>query len=147
MKMMETGGYDGVFVDALFHWTHYRDPHTARVGRKHGDRWCHLWCLPGHEAALHEVARAIGMRTQWFQNKPYFPHYDLVPPRREAALKLGVREMAPGNLRRQIAVDWRGRNWRVGEVMGEASAVGFVLVVGEVDLSGTLVRVDVQQQG
>ncbi|HEY1170999.1 MAG TPA: DUF4031 domain-containing protein [Verrucomicrobiae bacterium] len=135
----------GVFVDELFRWPHYRDPHTARVGAKHGDMWCHLWCLPGHEEALHEVAQAIGMKSAWFQNKPFHPHYDLVPPRREAAVKLGVRTVMAPNLRRQIATEWKGRAWRIGEVLGAPTApAGMVFVAVEVGLEGEIIRVNME---
>ena len=38
---------------------------------------------------LHELARAIGLRRAWFQDKRV-PHYDLTPSRREAALRAGA---------------------------------------------------------
>lgn len=39
------------------------------------------------------MARKVGMKPEWFQDKPGFPHYDLVPPRRAAALAAGAKEM------------------------------------------------------
>ena len=38
------------------------------------------------------VAEAIGMRRDWFQPTS-FPHYDLLRPRREAAVRLGAVEL------------------------------------------------------
>lgn len=42
--------------------------------------------------ALHAMARRIGMKLAWFQNRPGFPHYDLVPSKRAAAIRLGAVE-------------------------------------------------------
>lgn len=39
---------------------------------------------------LHAMAIAIGMRRAWFQDKPSMPHYDLVPARRQKAVRLGA---------------------------------------------------------
>ena len=33
---------------------------------------------------LHAMAVQIGMKREWFQNKPRLPHYDLTPRRRRA---------------------------------------------------------------
>jgi len=38
---------------------------------------------------LHEMADAIGMRREWFQDKRY-PHYDVNDERRAMALELGA---------------------------------------------------------
>lgn len=81
-----------VFVDDLFMFVS-NQPQARRVGERHGHRWCHLFCEPGNEFQLHFIAYAVGMRPQWFQDKQGFPHYDLVPPRRIAAVKLGVTEV------------------------------------------------------
>lgn len=44
--------------------------------------------------ALHVMAQKIGMKRAWFQAQHAdFLHYDLVPPRRAAALKLGAVEI------------------------------------------------------
>jgi hypothetical protein len=32
------------------------------------------------------------MKREWFQNKPCFPHYDLVPTRRAVAIRYGAVE-------------------------------------------------------
>ncbi|HWA07955.1 MAG TPA: DUF4031 domain-containing protein [Opitutaceae bacterium] len=77
------------YVDPLFVFP-ARNARVRRVGERHGHRWCHLWADTLEE--LHTMAAKIGMRPEWFQDKPGFPHYDLVPPRREAALKLGAIE-------------------------------------------------------
>lgn len=83
-----------IYVDDIFAWTaeDTRDPQARRVGARHGHRWCHLWCDEGEEEQLHALAAKVGMKRQWFQNKPGFPHYDLVPTKRAAAIKHGANE-------------------------------------------------------
>lgn len=71
--------------------------------------WCHMWCDQGNEEALHEIAKSIGMKSIWFQDKPGFPHYDLVPRRRHVAIRFGAM---PRNLRDWIA-EKRKRRCRV----------------------------------
>jgi hypothetical protein len=41
---------------------------------------------------LHAMATSIGMRREWFQDRPDLPHYDLVPARRARAVALGAIE-------------------------------------------------------
>lgn len=65
---------------------------ARRVGSRHDHQWSHLWTDPGNEEELHRVARAAGMKRVWFQPKPGFPHYDLVPSRRAAAIEAGAVE-------------------------------------------------------
>lgn len=57
-----------------------RESQAFRVGQRHGHRWCHMWADTLEE--LHAMAARIGMRRAWFQDKPSFPHYDLVPTRK-----------------------------------------------------------------
>lgn len=78
-----------VYVDQPFR-CESRDPQAARAGRRHGHRWCHMWSEDLD--ALHDMAARIGMKRAWFQDKPGFPHYDLVPTRRAAAVALGAVE-------------------------------------------------------
>jgi hypothetical protein len=80
-----------VHVDALFVCPS-SNAQAFRVGLRHGHQWCHLFCDPGDEEQLHMVARKVGMKREWFQNRPGFPHYDLVPPKREKAVTLGVTQ-------------------------------------------------------
>jgi hypothetical protein len=50
---------------------------------------CHL-TTDGPVGDLHAFAARIGMKRAWYQDHPVMPHYDLVPKRRAAALKLGA---------------------------------------------------------
>jgi hypothetical protein len=77
-----------IYVDDTFTWP---AKHTAPAARRHGHRWCHLWCDPGEEAALHTLAQGIGLLRSWYQTaNPRFPHYDLVPAKRKLAIDHGA---------------------------------------------------------
>jgi hypothetical protein len=55
-------------------------------------RWSHMTTDQADLAELHKMAGDIGMKGAWFQNKQGFPHYDVVPSKRAAAVKLGAVE-------------------------------------------------------
>lgn len=65
---------------------------AAAVGRRNGDRWCHLWADSPSE--LQAFARQLRLKPSWFQNKPSFQHYDLTPAKRKLALMMGARKMS-----------------------------------------------------
>ena len=52
----------------------------------------HLAALDGDLDALHDFARKIGMKREWFQDKNVrAPHYDLMTPRKRAlAIRAGA---------------------------------------------------------
>ncbi len=78
-----------IYVDRLrVHRSRTEPARTA--GEQFGHRWCHLWS--DDLDALHAMAAALGIRREWFQDRPGFPHYDLPPFRRERALALGAVE-------------------------------------------------------
>lgn len=58
---------------------------------RHGNRWCHMYADTLEE--LHEMAAKIGMRREWFQDKPSLAHYDLTPPKRAQAIKAGAQSV------------------------------------------------------
>ena len=49
-------------------------------------------------AELHAMARAIGMKRQWFQGQASFPHYDVSVARRKEAVRLGAVEVGRRDL-------------------------------------------------
>lgn len=51
--------------------------------------WCHMFSV--NEDTLHIMAYKIGLKRSWFQDKPSFPHYDLSPTKRRAAIQLGAK--------------------------------------------------------
>jgi hypothetical protein len=106
-----------ILVDDIREWD--VSGKSAQVQRC-GSLWCHMFALqpwdPAYIARLHEVAGQIGMRRAWYQHKASMPHYDLVPRRRAAALKLdGVRECTDEEL---VAVLRLHRTWLRGEMFG-----------------------------
>ncbi|HET9080180.1 MAG TPA: DUF4031 domain-containing protein [Trebonia sp.] len=78
----------------------------ARVGRASG-HWSHLFADPRDDAAeLHALAAAIGLRRAWYQDKSWpHGHYDVVEPRRQAAIAAGA-----------VPVTWQ----ETGRMMAEA---------------------------
>lgn len=72
-----------VYVDQLFDTTG-----LAKKGWPYKQA-CHMYADTLTE--LHEMAKHIGHRREWFQDhKPEFPHYDLTAQRRQLALKYGA---------------------------------------------------------
>ena len=54
-----------------------------------GQFYCHMWADTLDE--LHVMADRIGLQRSWFQTKnARFPHYDLAPSKRAAALRHGA---------------------------------------------------------
>lgn len=53
---------------------------------------CHLYADTTEE--LHAFAAKLSLEREWFQDKPFFPHYDLTPSKRKVAVHLGAVEAA-----------------------------------------------------
>ncbi|MDD5006633.1 MAG: DUF4031 domain-containing protein [Candidatus Omnitrophica bacterium] len=77
-----------VYVDNLMDW-----------GWKYG-KSCHL--MADTEKELHDFARSIGCKRNWFQTKSS-PHYDLTESRRKRAVEKGAIELD----RRQAVELWK----------------------------------------
>lgn len=67
----------------------------AKLGRFPG-LWSHLMVSPDDDLAeLHEFAARIGMRREWFQDKPWpRAHYDVPEFRRREAIRAGAVPIA-----------------------------------------------------
>lgn len=78
-----------VYVDPLF-VAKSKNPQAFRVGQRHGHQWCHFFADFQDRNLLHQIAARIGMRREWFDEDKDGGHYDLVPPKREAAIALGA---------------------------------------------------------
>jgi hypothetical protein len=63
-----------------------KDSHTRRWGKQ----WSHMW-TDGNIEDLHQMAKRLGLKREYFQDKPGFPHYDIIPIKRKLALKLGAQ--------------------------------------------------------
>ncbi len=80
-----------IYVDKI---TRYSLTSIGPAARRVGQHWCHLWCDAGEDEALHLFAACIGMRRAWYQQEgKRWPHYDLTPRRRAAAIAAGAIEM------------------------------------------------------
>ncbi len=75
-----------VFVDSIRR-IFPRDKHA----RRYGQYWCHMFA--DTEAELHEMAEKVGLKRAYFQNDNV-AHYDMTPPKRDQALRLGAVKMS-----------------------------------------------------
>lgn len=78
-----------VYVDEIKDYTWIA---KAR-GLRH-THWCHL--TADTEPELHAFAARLGLRRSWFQKKSdrdYRWHYDITPPKRAQAVRLGAQEV------------------------------------------------------
>ena len=78
------------YVDKLF-----QALPQGKQAKRHGKFWCHLWpaeATPENLKALHDLARAIGLKESYFQTHKWFPHYDLTPSKRLLAIGQGAIE-------------------------------------------------------
>ncbi len=75
-----------VYVDQI---TTYSPTIIQGQARMWGNQWSHLW-TNGDIEELHIFAEAIGLKREWFQPHHIFDHYDIVPSRRDRALRAGA---------------------------------------------------------
>ncbi|MEU7240268.1 DUF4031 domain-containing protein [Streptomyces sparsogenes] len=78
-----------VYVDEVRDYTL-----IAKARRLRHTHWCHL--TADTEQELHEFAKRLGLRRSWFQKKSdrdYRWHYDITPPKRAQAVRLGAVEI------------------------------------------------------
>lgn len=74
-----------VYVDPLREWGwRLRGEQTAS---------CHLFS-DGEDEELHQFAKALGLKREWFQPHRVCAHYDLTPARRAQAVALGAKEVS-----------------------------------------------------
>ena len=71
-----------VYVDEPMNYGHEVAGYVGRARKLF--RWGHMIADTVEE--LHAMADKIGLRREWFQKD----HYDLVPTKRKAAMKLGA---------------------------------------------------------
>lgn len=79
-----------VYVDKP---TTYLKNQMSPAVQKYGEhvKWCHMFADDIQE--LHGFALKLGLKLSWFQNKPSFPHYDIVQTKRQQAVLLGAKEV------------------------------------------------------
>jgi len=67
-------------------------------------------------AILHEAARLLGLRREWFRDPPKsMPHYDLCRSKREKAVAIGIEELDMGETGRIVRA-WREFRRQGGQV-------------------------------
>ncbi len=69
-----------IYVDPIEHYEDSKLPYKD---------WCHMTVI-GNIQTLHDMAGKIGLKRQWFQRHPTFPHYDLTPGKRAKAIAYGA---------------------------------------------------------
>lgn len=63
----------------------------VKSAKWHYDHACHLVADSVEE--LQDFARKLGLKSSWFQDRPYLPHYDLTTGKRTKAVRLGAIEL------------------------------------------------------
>lgn len=53
-----------------------------------GRSWCHLVADSLDE--LHAFAAQLGLKRHWFQERSYYPHYDVTMSVRDKAIRIGA---------------------------------------------------------
>jgi len=72
--------------------TIYIDETQYDIGLKNLYGWFHI-ITDGELEELHEFAIRLGLKRNWFQNKPKRPHYDAYKTKRKIAIDLGAIEI------------------------------------------------------
>jgi len=62
------------------------------IDKKGNMGWSHLIADSIHE--LHDFAIKIGLKPNWFQEKPEKPHYDVKGMMRKRAIESGAKEIS-----------------------------------------------------
>jgi|TARA_Y100000310_G_scaffold303969_1_gene342725 hypothetical protein len=78
-----------VYVSETVIYRVWKDKNTAG---KHHRSYYHFWADKDDEYNLHHIARKIGLKRSWFKAKSNIPHYLIVWPKREMAIKNGAIE-------------------------------------------------------
>lgn len=80
-----------VYVDEI---STYATECIQPAARQHGQRWSHMWCDEGDDEELHRIAKAIGLRREWYQDHGSLWHYDCIPSKRALAIAQGAKVMS-----------------------------------------------------
>lgn len=101
-----------VYVDEIQDYTF-----VAKLRRLRHTHWCHL--TADTEEELHTFAARLGLRRAWFQKKgdrDYRWHYDITPPKRAQAVRLGAQEVDRRFIGQLMIRRQRERDGEVSEV-------------------------------
>jgi hypothetical protein len=86
-----------IHVDAIFEANplhHAASNPRAKQAARWGTSWSHMWSDTHNEAELVAFAARLGLRAEYLQRRPGFPHFDLIPSKRALAVKLGAVPMS-----------------------------------------------------
>lgn len=70
----------------------YATEQIKPAARRFGNKWCHMM-TDGSPEELHAFASRLGLSRASFQEHATLWHYDLVPSKRQMALRLGAQEV------------------------------------------------------
>lgn len=82
-----------IYVDESEAWGKiigYTNQQASNVGARHNHQWCHMFSDEADCQELHDFAKKIGLKREWFQGD----HYDLVPTKRAKAIALGAKSVS-----------------------------------------------------
>jgi len=82
-----------VYVDEL--WEHGRTPRMPYPVS------CHM--TADTKAELMAFARQLGLRPEWLHNSSALGHFDITPPKRALAKRLGALDMPSGDVHEKVA--------------------------------------------
>lgn len=75
----------------------YIDNAMIKWGR---GKWSHMTADTMDE--LHDMAKRIGMRREWFQDKRHHQHYDVTKSRRDRAIACGAIPLSTREYARKV---------------------------------------------
>jgi hypothetical protein len=85
-----------ILIDSAVQYPEHMVSAEARQRGHAKKSWCHMTSDTSEEE-LHEFAKKLGLRREWFQGD----HYDLTEGKRAQALKLGAEEVTGEELFRR----------------------------------------------
>lgn len=59
---------------------------------------------------LHQMAQRLGLKREWFQDKKNAPHYDVIPSKRQLAIKYGAIAVDSVTLCKKCFTNWKNRD-------------------------------------
>lgn len=83
-----------IYVDKIFEMDPLLFKHKnplANQARRWGTKWCHMWSDTHNIEELVTFAIKLKLKPSYLK-KGRFPHFDLIPSKRNLALKLGAIE-------------------------------------------------------
>lgn len=92
-----------IYVDNLEAWGWKLRGHTVKS--------CHMFSSDVDLTELHQMAKNIGMKIEWFQEHKVAPHYDLTKSRRDLAISLGAIEVN----RKDASKIWKQRRENINQ--------------------------------